>query len=111
MVIFRLLRELSPLWEDWVALDWLMEVRYDNEHAIKQIEQGHHALISREPATDASKPGPSLKGKTLPRVVSLLPPTFQIRNESLIFDTRLLSAAITRSSFPSYGQSTVSTAP
>lgn len=52
----------------------LMENRYDNEYAIKQIEEGHHSLISREPASDASKPGPSLKGKTLPRVVNLLPP-------------------------------------
>ncbi|KAI5849114.1 arginase family-domain-containing protein [Tricharina praecox] len=44
---------------------------YDNEYAIKQIEEGHHSLISREPASDASKPGPSLKGKTLPRVITL----------------------------------------
>ncbi|KAA8908820.1 arginase family-domain-containing protein [Sphaerosporella brunnea] len=44
---------------------------YDNEYAIKQIEEGHYALLSREPASDASKPGPSLKGKTLPRVITL----------------------------------------
>lgn len=45
--------------------------RYDNDYAIKQIENGHLALLSRTPATDANKSGPSLKGKTLPRVITL----------------------------------------
>jgi len=44
---------------------------YDNNYAIKQIENGHHALLSRSPATDADKKGPSLKGKTPPRVITL----------------------------------------
>lgn len=44
---------------------------YDNDYAIKQIENGHHALLSRTPATDADKAGPSLNGKTLPRVITL----------------------------------------
>lgn len=48
-----------------------MPRRYDNNYAIKQIENGHHALLSRKPATDADKPGPSLKGKTHPRIVTL----------------------------------------
>jgi agmatinase len=51
------------------------ELSYDNEYAIKQIEEGHYALLSRDPATDAAKPGPSLKGKTLPRVVRLRVPS------------------------------------
>lgn len=44
---------------------------YDNEYAIRQIEEGHYALLSRAPASDADKPGPSLKGKTLPRIITL----------------------------------------
>ena len=47
--------------------------RYDNEYAIKQIESGHHALLSRSPATDSATPGPSLLGRTLPRVMSATP--------------------------------------
>ena len=45
--------------------------RYDNAYAIQQIEEGHNLILSREPATDAKKKGPSLKGKTLPRVITL----------------------------------------
>jgi agmatinase len=45
--------------------------RYDNAHAIQQIEEGHHSILSRAPATDAKKPGISKKGKTLPRVITL----------------------------------------
>lgn len=45
--------------------------RYDNTFALKQIEEGHYSILSRAPATDADKPGPSKKGKTLPRVITL----------------------------------------
>ncbi|EMR62976.1 putative agmatinase 1 protein [Eutypa lata UCREL1] len=44
---------------------------YDNTFALKQIEEGHYSILSRAPATDADKPGPSKKGKTLPRVITL----------------------------------------
>ncbi|KAF8541152.1 arginase [Trichophaea hybrida] len=44
---------------------------YDNEYAIKQIENGHHTLLSRRPTVDASKPGPNHKGRTLPRIITL----------------------------------------
>jgi len=44
---------------------------YDNEYAIKQIENGHHALLSREPAVNASKIGPNIHGRTLPRIITL----------------------------------------
>lgn len=44
---------------------------YDNTYAIKQIERGHNALLSRQPATDADKPGPGIKGQTPPRIITL----------------------------------------
>ncbi|KAK3675000.1 hypothetical protein LTR78_004933 [Recurvomyces mirabilis] len=44
---------------------------YDNAYAIHQIEEGHNSILMREPATNASAPGPSKKGKTLPRVITL----------------------------------------
>ncbi|KAH9900280.1 Arginase/deacetylase [Xylariomycetidae sp. FL2044] len=44
---------------------------YDNSWALKQIEEGHYNILSRAPKTDANKPGPSKKGKTLPRVITL----------------------------------------
>lgn len=44
---------------------------YDNAFAIHQIEEGHNSILMREPATDAKVPGPSKKGKTLPRVITL----------------------------------------
>ncbi|KAI0012592.1 agmatinase 1 [Xylariaceae sp. FL0662B] len=44
---------------------------YDNTWALKQIEEGHYSILSRAPKTDAKKPGPSKKGKTLPRVITL----------------------------------------
>ncbi|KAK4452343.1 arginase family-domain-containing protein [Podospora aff. communis PSN243] len=44
---------------------------YDNTFALHQIEQGHHSILSRLPTTDANKKGPSLQGKTLPRVITL----------------------------------------
>ncbi|KAK3073108.1 hypothetical protein LTR53_005589 [Teratosphaeriaceae sp. CCFEE 6253] len=44
---------------------------YDNAYAIYQIEEGHNSILMREPATNASVPGPSLKGKTFPRVITL----------------------------------------
>ena len=50
---------------------YLIESSYDNAYAIQQIEEGHNILLSREPATDAKRKGPALKGKTLPRVITL----------------------------------------
>jgi len=44
---------------------------YDNAYAIHQIEEGHAALLSRPPFTDAHAPGPSKAGKTLPRIITL----------------------------------------
>ncbi|KAI9749135.1 MAG: hypothetical protein M4579_006992 [Chaenotheca gracillima] len=44
---------------------------YDNTYAIQQIEEGHSALLSRAPATNAHKPGPAKHGKTLPRLITL----------------------------------------
>ena len=44
---------------------------YDNAYAIQQIEEGHNEILTREPATNADKAGPSIKGKTLPRVITL----------------------------------------
>ncbi|MCJ1429266.1 hypothetical protein MMC29_007179 [Sticta canariensis] len=44
---------------------------YDNAYAIQQIENGHNSLLTRSPATDAKKKGPSIEGKTLPRVITL----------------------------------------
>ncbi|OQO13023.1 putative agmatinase 1 [Cryoendolithus antarcticus] len=44
---------------------------YDNAWAIQQIEEGHNSILMREPATHAKEKGPSLKGKTLPRVITL----------------------------------------
>ncbi|KAI9661363.1 MAG: hypothetical protein M1831_003096 [Alyxoria varia] len=44
---------------------------YDNAFAIQQMEEGHHALLSRPPYTNADRPGVSKKGKTLPRLITL----------------------------------------
>ncbi|EFX04272.1 agmatinase [Grosmannia clavigera kw1407] len=44
---------------------------YDNTYALYQIEEGHNAILSRAPATDASEVGPALGGRTLPRVITL----------------------------------------
>ncbi|KAF2708384.1 Arginase/deacetylase [Pleomassaria siparia CBS 279.74] len=44
---------------------------YDNAYALQQIEEGHNLLLSRAPFTHASKPGPSKKGKTLPRLITM----------------------------------------
>jgi len=44
---------------------------YDNAYALKQIEEGHNSIMMRAPATNAQKAGPSKKGKTLPRVITL----------------------------------------
>ncbi|OAL49905.1 Arginase/deacetylase [Pyrenochaeta sp. DS3sAY3a] len=44
---------------------------YDNAYALQQIEEGHNLLLSRAPFTHADKPGPSKKGKTLPRLITL----------------------------------------
>ncbi|KAG9702821.1 Arginase/deacetylase, partial [Aureobasidium melanogenum] len=41
---------------------------YDNEYALKQIEEGHNSILMREPAANAHMTGPSKHGKTLPRV-------------------------------------------
>ena len=48
-----------------------MICRYDNAYALKQIEEGHNALLSRAPETDAHARGPSKKGRTLPRLITL----------------------------------------
>lgn len=48
-----------------------LDCSYDNEYAIHQIEQGHHAVLSRAPKTAADEPGPAKNGKTLPRVITL----------------------------------------
>ncbi|KAI4739945.1 Arginase/deacetylase [Aureobasidium sp. EXF-12298] len=44
---------------------------YDNEYALKQIEEGHNSILMREPAANAHMTGPSKHGKTLPRVITL----------------------------------------
>jgi len=44
---------------------------YDNEWALKQIEEGHNSILMREPAANAHMVGPSKHGKTLPRVITL----------------------------------------
>ncbi|KAI9703776.1 MAG: hypothetical protein M1836_007546 [Candelina mexicana] len=44
---------------------------YDNAYALYQIEEGHNALLSRKPKTNANKVGPAKHGKTLPRVITL----------------------------------------
>ncbi|KAG8527777.1 uncharacterized protein KY384_007931 [Bacidia gigantensis] len=44
---------------------------YDNAYALYQIEHGHNSLLTRTPATDATKPGISKKGRTLPRIITL----------------------------------------
>lgn len=44
---------------------------YDHAYALQQIEHGHYNLLTRQPATDAHKKGPSLKGETLPRIITL----------------------------------------
>ena len=44
---------------------------YDNAYAIQQIEEGHNALLMRAPMTNAAAIGPSLKKKTLPRLITL----------------------------------------
>lgn len=45
--------------------------RYDNTWALHQIEEGHNAILTRKPATDAKKKGPAKNDKTLPRVITL----------------------------------------
>lgn len=49
----------------------LIPSSYDNTWALTQIEEGHFSILSRSPATDANKEGPAIKGKTLPRVITL----------------------------------------
>ncbi|KAK4092719.1 hypothetical protein Purlil1_2644 [Purpureocillium lilacinum] len=44
---------------------------YDNTFALRQIEEGHFNILTRSPVTDADKRGPAIKGKTLPRVITL----------------------------------------
>jgi agmatinase len=44
---------------------------YDNEWALKQIEEGHNSILMREPAANADVAGVSKHGKTLPRVLTL----------------------------------------
>jgi agmatinase len=45
--------------------------RYDNAYALQQIEEGHNALLTRSPKTNAGVKGWSKKGKTLPRLITL----------------------------------------
>ena len=49
----------------------MMVHSYDNAYALQQIEEGHNLLLSRAPYTNAQAPGPSKKGKTLPRLITL----------------------------------------
>jgi agmatinase len=51
--------------------EMLIPRSYDNTWALTQIEEGHYSILSRNPATDANKRGPAIKGKTLPRVITL----------------------------------------
>ncbi|KAE9976528.1 hypothetical protein BLS_007545 [Venturia inaequalis] len=44
---------------------------YDNAYALQQIEEGHNALLTRAPKTNADVKGWSKKGKTLPRLITL----------------------------------------
>ncbi|KAL0258832.1 hypothetical protein SLS55_006336 [Diplodia seriata] len=44
---------------------------FDNNWAIKQIEEGHNSVLSRSPSTNSHMKGLSKKGKTLPRVITL----------------------------------------
>jgi hypothetical protein len=44
---------------------------YDNHYALQQIEDGHNALLTRQPFTSASEPGISKSGKTLPRIITV----------------------------------------
>ncbi|KAL8691797.1 MAG: hypothetical protein Q9224_004095 [Gallowayella concinna] len=44
---------------------------YDNAYAIQQIEQGHNALLTRSPFTNAKEKGFSKSHKTLPRIITL----------------------------------------
>lgn len=44
---------------------------YDNTVALRQIEEGHYSILSREAATDGDKKGPSKQNKTFPRVITL----------------------------------------
>ncbi|RYP75235.1 hypothetical protein DL769_003846 [Monosporascus sp. CRB-8-3] len=54
-----------------MAAPAIEEGRYDNAFALNQIEDGHYSILSRPPTTDTEKPGPSKKGETLPRVITL----------------------------------------
>ncbi|KAI4266954.1 MAG: hypothetical protein L6R38_008461 [Xanthoria sp. 2 TBL-2021] len=44
---------------------------YDNAYAIQQIEEGHNALLTRLPFTNAKEKGFSKSGSTLPRIITL----------------------------------------
>ncbi|CAO1601176.1 hypothetical protein XANCAGTX0491_004840 [Xanthoria calcicola] len=44
---------------------------YDNAYAIRQIEEGHNALLTRSPFTNAKEKGFSKAGLTLPRIITL----------------------------------------
>lgn len=46
-------------------------ISYDNAYALEQIEQGHHTLLTRTPATASKQIGLSSKSKTLPRLITL----------------------------------------
>jgi len=68
-VISRSPRKCGILSSEDGADQW--DPRYDNTWALHQIEEGHNAILTRSPATDAKKKGPAKNGKTLPRVITL----------------------------------------
>ncbi|GAB1215482.1 hypothetical protein ATERTT37_004672 [Aspergillus terreus] len=65
--------EANPFVSDLRILDCgdIPVTSYDNEWAIKQIEEGHNSVLMRKPYTNADEYGMSRAGKTLPRVITL----------------------------------------
>ncbi|KID98767.1 agmatinase, partial [Metarhizium majus ARSEF 297] len=64
-------RRLNLYWATVLDCGDIPVTSYDNTWALKQIEEGHFEMLSRSPATDADKRGPAIKGRTLPRVITL----------------------------------------
>ena len=69
MAISLSLRTSTPLPSFSEDVD--IQPSYDNAYAIQQIEDGHNKLLMRRPETSADEIGPALKGKTLPRIITL----------------------------------------
>ena len=69
MVISLSLRTSTPIPATSKSID--INRSYDNAYAIQQIEEGHNTLLMRRPETHADEIGPSKKGKTLPRIITL----------------------------------------